>query len=62
MNAAKMPAEAKQKVEAELQKLKMIPMMSAEATVVRSYIDWMLQVPWYKRSKVKKICQKHKIY
>ncbi|MFD0966494.1 endopeptidase La [Seminibacterium arietis] len=54
IDAAKMPAEAKQKVEAELQKLKMMPMMSAEATVVRSYIDWMLQVPWYKRSKVKK--------
>ncbi|MGC6407228.1 endopeptidase La [Bisgaard Taxon 45] len=51
---AKMPAEAKSKVEAELQKLKMMSPMSAEATVVRSYIDWMIQVPWYKRSKVKK--------
>lgn len=51
---AKMPKEAKEKVEAELQKLKMMSPMSAEATVVRSYIDWMIQVPWYKRSKVKK--------
>lgn len=52
--AAKMPVEAKEKVEAELNKLKMMPAMSAEATVVRGYIDWMLQVPWYKRSRVKK--------
>ncbi|MDG6895709.1 endopeptidase La [Volucribacter amazonae] len=51
---AKMPLEARQKVEAELQKLKMMSPMSAEATVVRSYIDWMLQVPWHKRTKVKK--------
>ncbi|WP_087019904.1 endopeptidase La [Thaumasiovibrio subtropicus] len=51
---AKMPAEAKEKTEQELQKLKMMSPMSAEATVVRSYIDWMLSVPWNKRSKVKK--------
>ncbi|AKD38074.1 ATP-dependent protease La [Pasteurella multocida subsp. multocida OH4807] len=51
---AKMPAEAKEKAEAELQKLKMMSPMSAEATVVRSYIDWMVQVPWNKRTKVKK--------
>ncbi|KOE61847.1 DNA-binding protein [Aggregatibacter actinomycetemcomitans serotype c str. D17P-2] len=51
---AKMPLEAHEKTEAELQKLKMMSPMSAEATVVRSYIDWMLQVPWHKRSKVKK--------
>ncbi|MFZ7343324.1 endopeptidase La [Avibacterium volantium] len=51
---AKMPKEAREKVEAELQKLKMMSPMSAEATVVRGYIDWMLQVPWHKRSKVKK--------
>ncbi|MCE1695374.1 AAA family ATPase, partial [Enterobacter hormaechei] len=36
------------------QKLKMMSPMSAEATVVRSYIDWMVQVPWVARSKVKK--------
>ena len=51
---AGMTAEAKKKTEAELQKLKMMSPMSAEATVVRSYIDWMISVPWKKRSKVKK--------
>ncbi|CDG20120.1 Lon protease [Xenorhabdus poinarii G6] len=51
---AKMPKEAREKAEAELQKLKMMSPMSAEATVVRSYIDWMAQVPWVSRSKVKK--------
>ena len=51
---ARMPSEAREKVEAELQKLKMMSPMSAEATVVRSYIDWMIQVPWHKRTKVKK--------
>ncbi|GAL19947.1 ATP-dependent protease La type I [Vibrio maritimus] len=51
---SKMPAEAKEKTEQELQKLKMMSPMSAEATVVRSYIDWMVGVPWAKRSKVKK--------
>ncbi|SFU69519.1 endopeptidase La [Xenorhabdus koppenhoeferi] len=51
---AKMPKEAREKAEAELQKLKMMSPMSAEATVVRSYIDWMVQVPWVTRSKVKK--------
>ncbi|MDY4280047.1 MAG: endopeptidase La [[Pasteurella] mairii] len=51
---ARMPTEAREKAEAELQKLKMMSPMSAEATVVRSYIDWMIQVPWHKRTKVKK--------
>ena len=51
---AKMPQEATEKALAELNKLKMMPAMSAEATVVRGYIDWMLQIPWHKRSKVKK--------
>ncbi|MUK60511.1 endopeptidase La [Aliivibrio fischeri] len=51
---AKMPKEAQEKAEQELQKLKMMSPMSAEATVVRSYIDCMVGVPWYKRSKVKK--------
>nr|WP_323811320.1 endopeptidase La [Zophobihabitans entericus] len=54
INQAKMPKEAKEKTLAELNKLKMMPAMSAEATVVRGYIDWMLQVPWHKKSKVKK--------
>ncbi len=51
---ANMPQEAKTKTEQELNKLKMMSPMSAEATVVRSYIDWMVSVPWSKRSKVKK--------
>ncbi|MCW8328283.1 endopeptidase La [Photobacterium sp. SDRW27] len=51
---SKMPAEAREKTEQELHKLKMMSPMSAEATVVRGYIDWMLSVPWHKRSKVKK--------
>jgi len=52
-----MPKEAEQKALAELQKLKMMSPMSAEATVVRSYIDWMLNVPWKKRSKLKRDLQ-----
>jgi ATP-dependent Lon protease len=51
---AGMPEEAEQKTKAELKKLKMMSSMSAEATVVRGYIDWMTGVPWKKRSKVKK--------
>ncbi|TMM46789.1 endopeptidase La [Colwellia ponticola] len=51
---AQMPAEAKEKTLAEFQKLKMMSPMSAEATVVRSYIDCMINVPWKKRSKLKR--------
>ncbi|MGL5294874.1 MAG: endopeptidase La, partial [Aeromonas sp.] len=51
---AGMPAEAREKALAELAKLKMMSPMSAEASVVRSYVDWMVQVPWRARSKVKK--------
>ncbi len=54
IEAAAMPEEAKTKASAELAKLKMMSPMSAEATVVRSYIDWLTQVPWKQRSKVKK--------
>ena len=54
VDAAGMPADVRDKVESELQKLKMMSAMSAEATVVRSYVEWMLQVPWHKRTKVKK--------
>jgi len=56
-----MTADAKKKAEAELQKLKMMSPMSAEATVVRSYIDWMISVPWKKRSKVKKDLKKAEV-
>lgn len=54
IESIKMPKEARDKVESELQKLKMMSPMSAEATVVRGYIDWILSVPWYARSKMKK--------
>jgi ATP-dependent Lon protease len=54
INEARMPEEAKKKATAELQKLKMMSPMSAEATVVRSYIEWLTNVPWFKRSTVKK--------
>ncbi|WP_324031250.1 endopeptidase La [Aeromonas caviae] len=51
---AGMPEDAREKAQAELAKLKMMSPMSAEATVVRSYVDWMVKVPWKARSKVKK--------
>jgi len=50
---AGLPEEARKKTESELNKLKMMSPMSAEATVVRGYIDWMLAVPWKKRSRVR---------
>jgi ATP-dependent Lon protease len=50
---AGMPKEAKEKTQAELAKLRMMSPMSAEASVVRSYIDWMVSVPWKKRSKAR---------
>jgi ATP-dependent Lon protease len=53
IDQAGMPKEAKDKTLAEFNKLKMMSPMSAEATVVRSYIDWMIQVPWAKRSKLR---------
>ena len=49
---AGMPKEAKLKAMSELNKLKMMSPMSAEATVVRNYLDWMIAVPWKKRNKV----------
>ena len=52
INKAGMPKEAKEKAMAELHKLKMMSPMSAEATVIRNYLDWMLNVPWKKRSKI----------
>ena len=50
---AGMPEEARKKADGELNKLKMMSPMSAEATVVRGYIDWLLATPWKKRSKVR---------
>ena len=48
-----MPKEAKEKAESELNKLKMMSPMSAEASVVRGYLDWMLGVPWKSKSKTR---------
>lgn len=48
-----MPKEAAEKAQAEIAKLKMMSPMSAEASVLRAYIDWMIKVPWKKRSKVR---------
>ena len=53
IDAAGMPKEAREKVDAEVKKLKMMSPMSAEAAVVRNYIDWVVQVPWKKRSRVR---------
>ncbi|MBL0726808.1 endopeptidase La [Piscinibacter sp. HJYY11] len=51
--AAKMPKEARKKVDAELKKLKLMSPMSAEATVVRNYIDTLINLPWTKKTKIK---------
>jgi len=53
LEEASLPEEARKKTETELNKLKMMSPMSAEATVVRGYIDWMLAIPWKKRSRVR---------
>jgi ATP-dependent Lon protease len=50
---AGMPKEAREKANSELAKLKLMSPMSAEATVVRNYVDWLVKVPWRKRTKVK---------
>ena len=56
INATKLSKEAKDKAMAELKKLRSMSPMSAEATVVRNYLDWMLSIPWGKKSKIKKDC------
>jgi ATP-dependent Lon protease len=50
----KLSKEAREKAAAELKKLRTMSPMSAEATVVRNYLDWMLSIPWHKRTKIKK--------
>jgi len=52
IKAARMPKQARQKAEAELKKLKLMSPMSAEATVVRNYIDTLIGLPWKKKSKI----------
>jgi ATP-dependent Lon protease len=54
ISATKLSKEAREKVESEFKKLKNMSPMSAEATVVRNYLDWMLGVPWAVKSRVKK--------
>ncbi|MDC1224151.1 endopeptidase La [Pelagibacteraceae bacterium] len=49
---SKMPKEVEKKCMAELKKLKNMSPMSAEATVIRNYLDWMIDLPWYKKSEV----------
>jgi ATP-dependent Lon protease len=53
IKAAKMPADARKKAEGELKKLKLMSPMSAEATVVRNYIDVLVNLPWAKKTKIK---------
>ncbi len=54
INETKLSKEARDKADHELKKLKQMSPMSAEATVVRNYLDWILNVPWHKRTRVKK--------
>lgn len=54
IETTKLSKEAKEKALAEVKKLKSMSTMSAEATVVRNYLDWLLDIPWKKRSKVNK--------
>jgi len=54
INKTKFSKEAKEKAKAEMKKLRTMSPMSAEATVVRNYLDWMLSIPWGKRTKIKK--------
>src|SRR5690606_30957815 len=52
--STKLSKEANEKAMAELKKLRSMSPMSAEATVVRNYLDWILSIPWKKRTKVKR--------
>ena len=54
IDAAGMPKDARKKASNELAKLRLMAPMSAEATVVRSYLDWMLSIPWKKRRRVRR--------
>ncbi|HSI59870.1 MAG TPA: endopeptidase La [Ideonella sp.] len=53
IKAARMPKEARKKADAELKKLKLMSPMSAEATVVRNYLDTLINLPWSKKTKIK---------
>src|SRR5271157_4598466 len=54
IKATKLTKEAREKALGEVKKLRQMAPMSAEATVVRNYLDWLLSIPWQRRSKVKK--------
>src|SRR5215469_14901058 len=54
INKTKFSKEARDKAQAELKKLRAMSPMSAEATVVRNYLDWLLSIPWQQRTKVKR--------
>ena len=54
INKTKLSKEAREKAQAELKKLRAMSPMSAEATVVRNYLDWLLSIPWEQRTKVKR--------
>jgi ATP-dependent Lon protease len=58
IKAARMSKEAAKKAESELKKLKMMSPMSAEATVVRTYIETLINLPWYKKTKISKDLQR----
>merc|ERR1711918_293377 len=53
INSLNLSKEAKKKAESELKKLKSMSPMSAESTVVRNYLDWLLGIPWKNQSKIK---------
>ena len=62
IEATELSKEAREKADAEVKKLKNMSPMSAEATVVRNYLDWMLSIPWGTKSRVKKDLARRKRY
>jgi ATP-dependent Lon protease len=50
IKSAKMPKEARERAQEELEKLKQMAILSPEATVIRNYLDWLVSIPWYKKT------------